>query len=121
MQPSFPTTHVSGTVVEARTRKTCAGVPTRITNVDHGPSLPSLQNVRIQISEVGQAANIPGLTRLDNDGLRHGKFESTMDQTYEQATLSREIKPRAGICGELIVSKGAGSRQLLVLPVLACG
>ena len=93
MQPSFPTTHVSGAVVEARTRKSCAGVPTRIANVDHGPSLPSLHNVRIKISGVGQVADIPGLTGLDNDGLRHGKIESTMNQTCGRATLSRETKP----------------------------
>ena len=102
MQPPFPTTHVSGTVVEARTRKTCAGVPTRIANVDHGPSLPSLQNVRIQISDVVQVTGIPDLTGLDNDGLRHWKIESTVNKTCERATLSSKRKPTRGSYGQIL-------------------
>ena len=34
-------THVSVPLVEGRTRKSWAGVPTRIMKVDHAPSLPS--------------------------------------------------------------------------------
>ena len=45
VQPSVEITHVSGTVVDARTDNTWAGVPTRMTKEDQGPSLPSLRGV----------------------------------------------------------------------------
>ena len=41
-------THVSPTVEDTSTRATCAGVPTWMLKDDQGPSLPSLQDVKIQ-------------------------------------------------------------------------
>lgn len=35
-------TQVAGVSVETKARTSCAGVPTRIATLDHGPSLPSL-------------------------------------------------------------------------------
>lgn len=75
VQPSFPIIHVSGTVVEASTRKTCAGFPTRMTNVDHGPSLPSLHYVNVRRQERSKNVYAPGLAGLDNDRFRHRRVK----------------------------------------------
>lgn len=42
--PCGETTHVDVEAVDMNTRTVCAGVPTRMANEDHGPSLPSLED-----------------------------------------------------------------------------